>query len=407
MPLDYQTPQRIDLESPAFKADPHPTYAGMRDLGPVVPIKMRFFGTVWMTTTHDTAKSMLKDADSFVQEARNAGGKGGMAGLRWWMPRSLKLMANNMLGKDDPDHRRLRKLVDQAFARRGIQDMRPKIEATADRLLDDLRPGDDLLERYARRLPLEVISDMMGLPEEERQAFLAASRRALDINSPLGLMRAMRAFSGLAKLLGRQIEAQRSAPRDGLIADLIRAEEDGDRLVDNELISMIFLLLVAGFETTTHLITTSVIALERHPDQKAWLLEDFDTRREPAVEELARFMSPVQMTKPRQVARDMEFFGQPMKQRQLVIAQLAAANYDPEVFDAPDQLRLDRFPNPHMVFGSGKHFCLGMQLARVEAQAALQRLYDRFPSLGIPARPDWNTRIGLRGVTRLPVSLAG
>ena len=204
-----------------------------------------------------------------------------------------------------------------------------------------------------------------------------------------------------------QIEECRRAPREGLISELIRAEEDGDKLDESELISMVFLLLVAGFETTTHLISDSVVALEQNPEQKAYLLADPANRMERAVEELARYTSPVQTTKPRYVARDGEFFGQPLQRGEIIMAFIAAANADPAEFDQPDQLRLDRFPNPHLVFSSGIHFCLGMQLARVEAQSALGRLYARHQNLQIasPDELEWIERFGIRGVKTLPVRL--
>jgi cytochrome P450 len=205
----------------------------------------------------------------------------------------------------------------------------------------------------------------------------------------------------------RQIEAARRDPQAGLIGELVRAEEEGDRLDESELLSMIVLLLVAGFETTRHLIADSVILLERHPAQKAWLLADPTARIERAVEELARYASPVQSTKPRYVARDAEFFGAPLKRGEIILALVAAANSDPAVFDAPDELRLDRFPNPHLVFSSGVHFCLGMQLARLETQSALARLYARFPDLALaePERIDWVERLGIRGPKSLRVRL--
>jgi cytochrome P450 len=204
-----------------------------------------------------------------------------------------------------------------------------------------------------------------------------------------------------------QIEEARRAPRPGIISELVRAEEDGDKLDGNELISMVLLLLVAGFETTTHLIGDSIIALEQHPEQKAWLLADPASHLERAVEELARYTSPVQETKPRHVSRDCVFFDQPLKRGDIIMAFLACANADPTVFDAPAALRLDRLPNPHLVFSSGIHFCLGMQLARVETQSALARLYARFPDLEIvdPDRLDWITRLGIRGVKALPTRL--
>ena len=194
---------------------------------------------------------------------------------------------------------------------------------------------------------------------------------------------AMGFFEKMLDQVRREIASQRRAPRPGLIGDLVRAEADGDKLDEPELLSMIILLLIAGFETTTHLISDSVIALETHPDQKAWLMADPAGRIERAVEELARWNSPVQSTKPRYVARDTDFFGQHLKRGELILALVGAANADPAEFEAPEALRLDRFPNPHLVFSSGIHFCLGQQLARVETQVALERLYARFPNLAL------------------------
>jgi cytochrome P450 len=287
--------------------------------------------------------------------------------------------------------------------------MRKNIEQIADRILDGFEDKDeaDLENAYARRLPLEVICELLGLPEQDRGAFSEWTRAALTVRNGFGMFRAMFSIKKVLGYVREQIEECRREPREGLIHDLVQAEADGDKLNESELISMVFLLLVAGFETTTHLITGSIIALEQNPEQKAYLLADPANRMERAVEELGRYMTPVQSTKPRYIANDCEFFGQKLERGDLVMGLLAAANYDPAVFDAPDKLMLDRFPNPHLVFGTGIHFCLGMQLARVEVQAALSRLYARYPNLELASRGDiqWIKRFGLRGVTALPVRL--
>jgi cytochrome P450 len=287
--------------------------------------------------------------------------------------------------------------------------MRGNIDRIADSLLDGFEGQDevDLVGAFSRRLPLEVISDLLGLPHADRAGFAETARRALSFSSPAGILLAMGALNRMAGYVRAQIEASRRDPQPGLIAELVRAEEEGDMLDESELLSTVVLLLVAGFETTTHLISDSVLALEAHPEQKAWLLADPAGRMERAVEELARFNSPVQSTKPRYVARDTEFFGQRLNQGDLIMALVAAANADPAEFERPGDLRLDRFPNPHLVFSSGIHFCLGQQLARVEAQSALSRLYARFPDLRL-AQPDkiaWIERLGIRGVKALPLRL--
>lgn len=407
-PYNLNAPLRFDFEDAANKANPFPLFASMRAAGPIIPVKLPFVGKGWVTTTYDATLTMLKDNAAFVQEARHAG-RSGVAGMKWWMPRSLKILTNNMLLKDEPDHRRLRKLVDQAFRRRQVRDMRGNIERIADRLLDDFEAMEevDLANAYSRILPLEVICELLGLPLQDRDVFSAWAKAATSMRSSFGIFRAFLSMSGVIKYVRDQIEDCRLAPREGLISDLLRAEEDGDKLSEDELVSMVFLLLFAGIETTTHLITDSVIALEQNPEQKAYLLADPANRMERAVEELGRYTTPVQSTKPRYVAHDCEFFGQKLQRGDIMMGQLAGANYDPAEFDAPDQLKLDRFPNPHLVYSSGIHFCLGMQLARVEAQVALSRLYARYPNLTIAAPGDieWIERYGLRGVKALPVRL--
>jgi len=407
-PYDLRAPLRFNFEDPGDKADPFSFFARLRAAGPVIPVKLPLVGKVWVTTTYAATSAMVKDNALFVQQAKHAG-KSGVAGMSWWMPRSLKLLTNNMLLKDEPDHRRLRKLVDQAFQRRKVRDMRAEIEGIADALLDRFEGRDtvDLVTEFSRRLPLEVICTLLGLPAGDRDAFSAWARTATSMRSSLGILRAFISMRGVVNYVRAQIEDCRRHPREGLISELIRAEQDGDKLSEDELISMVFLLLFAGFETTTHLISTSVIALERNPAQKAYLFADPANRMERAVEELGRYTTPVQSTKPRYVARDCDFFGQPLTRGDIILGLLAGANYDPAVFQEPDQLKLDRFPNPHLVFGSGVHFCLGMQLARVEVQSALARLYARYPglTLGDPDGIEWIKRFGLRGALTLPVRL--
>jgi cytochrome P450 len=188
---------------------------------------------------------------------------------------------------------------------------------------------------------------------------------------------------------------------------LVQAEQDGDKLSENELLAMAFLLLVAGHETTVHLIGGGVLALLEAPEQKAHLLADWSLAPS-AVEELLRFVSPVQVAKPRYVSRDVEFHGRPLRRGEVLIPMLASANADPARFESPERMDLARAPNPHVAFGSGMHFCLGAQLARVEAQVVLEELLTRFPnlSLAVPgAALKYTGRFGIRALTALPVRL--
>ncbi|MEM7767061.1 MAG: cytochrome P450 [Pseudomonadota bacterium] len=400
-------PLATDIAGISARPDPFPALAELRAAGPVVPARVPFVGRAWTTTSHAAAEAVLKGKDQFVSEGRNAGVPG-IERVLWWMPRSLKVLADNMLLKDEPDHRRLRTLVNHAFARRGILEMRGDVTALADRLIDGFGSGPvDLVEAYARQLPLDVICELLGLPDSDRPQFIGWARSIGQISGPLGVLRMMGSLSRFVRYIREQIESSRHSPRPGLIAPLVEAEEDGDRLTEDEMVAMVATLLVAGFETTTHLIAGSVYALETHPEQKAWLLADPEARIEQAVEELLRFWTPVQSTKQRFVAQDCVLDGQPLARGDLIFAHLGAANADPAVFDAPETLQLDRFPNPHLAFGSGIHFCLGLQLARLEAQVAITRLYARHPGLTLrqPASGDWLKRYGLRGFKALHIDL--
>src|SRR5476651_2422713 len=242
-------PLKFDLEGAAFKRNPFPTFAAMREAGPVVPVKLRFVSRSWVTTTHASTIAMVKDNEFFVQEGSHAG-RTGVAGMQWWMPNTLRLFANNMLLKDEPDHRRLRKLVDRAFQRRDVQAMRVRIEQIADKLLDEFAGLNevDLANAYARRLPLDVICELLGLPHQDRDTFTAWTKGLLSITGPLSIARALGSIGKITGYVRGQIEECRRNPREGLISELVRAEEDGDKLDQSELLSMVLLLLIAGFE---------------------------------------------------------------------------------------------------------------------------------------------------------------
>ena len=188
---------------------------------------------------------------------------------------------------------------------------------------------------------------------------------------------------------------------------LVQAEQDGDTLSENELLAMAFLLLVAGHETTVHLSGGGVLALLEAPEQKARLLADWSLAPS-AVEELLRFVSPVQIAKPRYVGRDLELHGRPLRRGDVLVPMLASANADPDRFEPAERIDIARAPNPHVAFGTGKHFCLGAQLARVEAQVVIERLFTRFPdlSLSVPGSAlEYTGRLGIRALTALPVRL--
>ena len=398
----------IDLASQSFMRDPFPTLTRLRAAGPVVRVKVPFLGRTWIATTYEAVSGVLKDDGTFVRSPENAG-KRQPAGMRWWMPPTLRALAANMLGHDDPDHRRLRQLVDQAFNRQSVQGLRGRIGDLCDDLLGRMA-GDgpvDLMEQLARPLPLAVICELLGLPEEDRPQF---RRWVQALMSATSLRGAFRSLPGLFRLVGyfkRHFAECRRHPRPGLMTALVQAEQDGDTLGENELLAMAFLLLVAGRETTVYLIGGGVLALLEAPEQKARLLADWSLAPS-AIEELIRFVSPVQIAKPRYVGRDLEFLGRPLRRGDVLVPMLASANADPDRFERPEGMDITREPNPHLAFGTGKHFCLGAQLARVEAQVVLEKLFTRFPdlSLGVPGSAlEYTGRLGVRALTALPVRL--
>jgi cytochrome P450 PksS len=398
----------VKLASQSFMRDPFPTLTRLRQAGPVVPVKVPFLGKTWIATTHEAVSDVLKDDSTFVRSPQNAG-KRQPAGMRWWMPPTLRALAANMLGYDDPDHRRLRKLVDQAFSRQSVEGMRGRIGDLCDDLLGRMA-GDglvDLIEQLARPLPLAVICELLGLPEEDRPRFRRWVQALMSVTSLWGGFRFLPGLFRLVAYFKRHFAECRRHPRPGLMTALVQAEQDGYTLSENELLAMAFLLLVAGHETTVHLIGGGVLALLEAPEQKARLLADWSLAPS-GVEELLRFVSPVQIAKPRYVGRDLEFHGRPLRRGEVLIPMLASANADPGRFEHPERMDITRAPNPHVAFGTGKHFCLGAQLARVEAQVVIERLFTRFPdlSLGVPGSAlEYTGRLGIRALTALPVQL--
>jgi len=403
---------RVDLTSQDFKANPFPTLAEMRGMGPVIRIRFPLFGNVWIATTYEAVNELLRDHDRFVQNPTAVGNRW-MGAIVRWLPRSLSPLATNMLLRDPPDHRRLRALVDQAFQRQSVEALRPRLELLADEALDGLereaaqsKRGVDLLAHFARPFPLAVICELLGLPPEDRPMFTRWASRFATSSSPVGILIGL--LFGVRKMMEyarAEFRRQSREPRGGLIASLIEAEESGDRLTEDELVAMVFLLLAAGHETTLHQIACSVLVLLDHPQQLSELKADW-SQADSATQELLRFVSFASVSKPRYAREDTDFHGQRIRRGEMVFACLAAANSDPNVFPHPERLDIHRQPNRHLAFGAGIHVCLGAKLARVETAIALERLFTRFPDLhlAVPrSQISYAPRFGTRSLRSLPV----
>lgn len=395
---------RLDFTNQDYFRDPAASIERLRSVAPVVEVRFPIIGKVWVTTNYELAGRVLKDSDTF--RLRKSGG--GIAGLRWWMPRIVRTLANNMLTMDEPDHTRLRGIVDEAFRRRAVLDMEPRILAIADGLAGELFADGspaDLVARYARRLPLSVICELLGLPLADRARFMAWASTAARIRGPLSFWRMMRGVSAMRPYLEERLQAAREHGGEGLIAELVRVEKEGGRISGDEMVAMVFLLLGAGSETTTHLISGSAFELLKNPALRDWLEQDW-SRANLAVEEFLRFVSPVQFSKPRYVRKDVTLDGVELKKGDKIMVMIAAANMDSKANESPEKLDLERHPNRHVAFGTGIHFCLGFQLARLEGKCALKALFGRWPKLALAISADevrWLPRPGLKALETLPV----
>ena len=388
---------------PEFHADPYPFYRRLREKEPVHQSPMGF----WVLTRYEDCVAVLRDQrfgrEEFQQMLSNVYGDDDSGKPQ--LPRS-------MLFRDPPDHTRLRALVSKAFTPRMIETMRDHIQEIVDRLLDRVQDAGrmDVMEDLAYPLPVTVICEMLGVPVNDHasirgwSADIARSLDAIGLPSDQEIVeRGRTSRRALAQYFRRLVPERRARPQQDLLSGLIAAEEQGDKLSQDEVIAMCLLLFIAGHETTVNLIGNGTLALLRHPDQMRKLQAD-PALIGNAVEELLRYDSPVQRTA-RIASTDAEVAGQPMPKGTMVITALGAANRDPAQFSEPDTLDVARKDPRHISFGFGIHFCLGAPLARVEGQLALGTLLRRMPKLALAEdNPEWRESSVLRGLKRLNVS---
>ncbi len=416
-----------DLFSGEFKARAFPVYAAMREAGPVSKVPMPDGQVLWLVTRFEEASEMLKDHGRFVNDMHHAVTDEEYAQLFQQAVEELtpeqqeqaaltdEILSRNLLAVDPPDHSRLRRLVAIPFTPRYIEGLRPRIEAIAAALLDEAeargqqsgRREMELIDDFAYPLPLTVIAEMLGIPLVDREKFREWSQAAVSFTP------ADRANPEVTRSLVefihylRQLAAEKLAhPGDDLLSGLVLAEAEGDKLSENVLLSMIFVLIVAGHETTVNLIGNGTLALFDHPEQLARLRDDLNLVP-PAIEEMLRFMGPVEMSLTRWVREDTEFGGVQMRRGEQVVALLASDNHDERRFPGAERFDISREPNRHLAFGTGMHACLGATLARLEGQVAFTALLTRMPDLALAIPRDqvtWRSGTFLRGLTALPVS---
>ncbi|HLL54125.1 MAG TPA: cytochrome P450 [Myxococcaceae bacterium] len=398
-----------ELWTPEVRANPYPLYARLRKTSPVSTLTRPYFGTAWVLSRYEDVSNALKDP-RLVNDRRTLGGSDPFMD-RWWMPKTLKAFQNTLIATDDPQHRRLRNLVHQAFTPRRVEDLRGKVERlTADLLTRaEKKPAVDLRSDFALPLPLTIISELLGLPEQDRPRFQRAIAQVFDSGEPtvLNVLGKIPRALGTLRFFRQLIQQRRDRAGEDLLSALVAAEEQGDRLSGDELIAMLFLLLLAGYETTVNLIGNGTLALLEHPEQLR-LLRDRPELIDSAVEELLRFTNPVEQPAPRYAREDIELHGHVIPRGAMVVLLLASANRDEEAFPNADALDLTRGPNRHVGLGYGVHYCLGAPLARLEARTALLALIQRYPKLrlAVPAEQlRWRNSASVRGLAKLPVQL--
>ncbi|WNV91520.1 cytochrome P450 [Umezawaea sp. Da 62-37] len=392
----------FDQQDPAFIADPYPAFAALRERGEV---HWHEDLGVAVTLSHAAGSAVLRHRS---------------LGRIWSDVKPVEAFAsfnllhrNSLLENEPPTHGRLRRLVAAAFGRGHVERLRPWIADLSDRLVDELcakiaeHGSADLLAHVAAPLPVEVIAELLGVPGSER-ALLQPWSNAIVKMYEFGLPRekkdaAERAATEFVAYLRELIALRRKQPGNDLVSDLVAVTDtDGGRLTEDELVATAVLLLMAGHEATVNVIGNGVLALMRHPDQWRRLIAD-PSLMPTAAEELIRYDSPLQLFE-RTATAEVEIAGYQLKPGDKIAALLGAAARDPLVFNSPDALDISRFPNQHLGFGAGIHYCLGAPLARIEVEAALGALVRKLPGAELAAEPRRRAEFVIRGLHELPLT---
>jgi cytochrome P450 len=386
-----------------YYQDPLGFFARLRESRPVAPVRMPGYGRAWIVTRYADVRTVLTDPRLAKDVHRWPGG--GRT-----RPSEATGVYAHMLHADPPDHTRLRRLVQKVFTPRRAA-LRPQAEKIAAGLLDEMAAARcdiiDLLDAYARPLPIAVLCELLGIPVADR-AWIAVTVAAYDERTEQ-----QRVERELAAYFTELIAAKRAEPGDDLVSALVVASDnagaDGaaDGLTGNELLSTVYLLVMAGFDTTVNLIASGTLALLTHPEEKTRLRQD-PSLLPAAVEELLRFTNPVNHANDRFTTEDVPVGDVVIPAGEWVFPATSSANRDPAQFPDPDRLDLGRDTSGHVAFGHGVHYCLGAPLARMEAEVALGALLERFPRISLAVAPSelrWRPVSLMNGLESLPVRL--
>jgi cytochrome P450 len=401
--LDTVQLNTVQLGADYFQ-NPLAYFSRMREEGPVTPAQLPHGERVWLVTRYPEVRAALADPRLYKDWA------GKLTSPDWVPDEVIGYLSVHMLNTDPPNHTRLRKLVTKAFTARRVAGLRPRVEEITASLLDaiEARAGAgedtvDLIEAFAFPLPVTVICELLGVPTEDRAQFRQWSNAIVDSDGEPGSFRA--AGTAMFHYFTELVADKRAHPADDLVSALIEAHDSGDSLDERELIAMLFLLLVAGHETTTNLIASGTLALLTNPAELERLRSD-PSLLPGAVEELLRYVNPLNHATDRFTLEPVEIGGVTIPAREWVLCVTSSANRDPDRFDDADRLDVGRDAGGHVAFGHGIHYCLGAPLARLEGEVAFGALLSRFPRLSLAAdlaTLRWRPSSLIRGLETLPV----
>lgn len=380
-----------------FTHNPYPVYEKLRQSDPILNLQFPDGRFGWLISNYEQAVEALKDG-RFSKDIAKAMGQ-----------EQTSVFSTNMLFSDPPDHKRLRGLVQKGFTPQRIADMRGHIQEIADNLLDAVSSKDtiNLIDEYAFKLPIIVISEILGVPTEDQDKFRVWSNSIIGASNQEMNEKVVQHMNEFIAYLKDWFAKVREQPGDDMISQLVIAENQGDRLSEQELYGVVTLMIIAGHETTVNLIGNGVLALLEHPEQRK-LLQEQPELIHGAIEEMLRYNGPVEFSTSRWAAEDMDFHGVHMKKGDLVVIALNSANRDASQFENPDIFDITREKSQHLAFGKGIHLCLGAPLARLEGEIAINTLLSRYPHFELQRDIDeleWRPGMIVRGVKEIPISL--
>ncbi|WP_342569987.1 cytochrome P450 [Paenibacillus sp. FSL R5-0749] len=396
---------KVDFMDHSFIQQPFPVYEKLRAEEPVHRLLLPSGHAAWMVTRYEDAVNILQDSRFVTGVLDNRNDE-----TEESLPPHQAIISRNLISVGPEDHRRLRRLIQKAFTPRMIERLRGRIVEISDELLDKIQAGNtrefDLIEDYAFPLPIIVICEMLGVPLKDQDKFRAWSNTIMEsVSNPQMNQESDEVMKAFVDYLQELITQRRNHIQQDLISDLIGIEEEGDKLTEQELYALVFVLIIAGHETTVNLIGNGMLALLEHPQQKQLLMDQPDLIQA-AVEEVLRFNGPAEISNVRWATENVDFQGIQIRQGDMMLVALSSANRDSSQYENPDTFDITRKVNDHIAFGKGIHYCLGAPLARLEGEIAINALLHRLPEIRLNTDAkllEWRPGMIIRGLKAFPV----